>query len=623
MCGICGMFDMRNDHRANIGTVSGMTEKILHRGPDGVDYYVKDNIALGFSRLSIIDLESGMQPLSNEDGSIVLVCNGEIFNYLELRRELIAKGHRFKTNTDVEVIVHLYEDSGPDFIERLNGQFAFAIFDSKRNMLLCARDHVGIAPFFYTVVEGVFVFASEIKALLEYPGVSREVDLVALDQILTFPGVISPRTLFKNINSLENGNYLTVNSDGFIKIKEYWDLIYPEAGEIIESMDESDYIEKLDELIEKAVKYRLQADVPVGFYISGGLDSSIIASKIRQVSPGLKRHSFSIDFASKDISEVRFQRMMADYVESIHHEKLFHFEDISKRLRKVVYHSESALKETYNTASLSLSELVKEQGIKVVLTGEGADELFAGYVGYRFDKLRQMQPGQVAQVSALESRIREEVWGDETFFYEKDYKAYESTKLNLYSKGINDIFESVNCLNYPVIKKQRIKNRDVLHKRSYIDFKLRLPEHLLADHGDRMSFANSVEARYPFLDKDIIEFARIVPPGLKLKDFNEKYILKKLAESFVPDEIIKRPKFTFVAPGSPDLLKQNTEYIQDILSFDRIQRQGYFNADMVESLKNQYKTEGFKLNLPYDSDMLIIVMTFGIFLEEFNLPGLR
>lgn len=622
MCGICGMFDLKNEQRIEPSVLETMTLTLSHRGPDDIRFFRKGNIGFGFTRLSIIDLEKGRQPLTNESGSVVMVCNGEIFNYKSLREKLIFKGHQFKTNTDIEVIIHLYEDLGMEFLNDLNGQFAFAIFDFDRNLLFCGRDQVGIAPFFYTIADNVFIFASEIKAILENPSVRKEVDLIGLDQILSFPGMISPRTLFKNIHCLENGHYLLLKDFRVHEKYEYWDLKYPKIDEIKYREDEQYYFERLTELITKAVKYRLQADVPVGFYLSGGLDSSLIASIINKTSPGGRKNTFSVCINDKVMSETKYQRMMANYINSIHHEVPFDPGDIVRRLPKVIFHSESVLKETYNTASLALSEKVKEQNVKVILTGEGADELFAGYVGYRFDSIRKSQEKESPPGSFEEDNVRERIWGDKDFFYEKDYFSFQKVKQHLYSNNINHIFDEINCLNYPVVNQERIKNIDIVHKRSYIDFKLRIPEHLLADHGDRMAFANSVEARYPFLDKELIEFTTVIPPYLKLKDFNEKYILKRIAASLVPSEIIKRPKFTFVAPGSPELLKQDPEYFNDLLSYERIKRQGYFNPESVESLKRQYSQKDFKLNLPYDNDLLIIIITFGMFLDIYKMPDL-
>jgi len=623
MCGICGVFDLKDRSGIDVSVIKRMTSTLIHRGPDGENHFVDGNLGLGFTRLSIIDLEGGMQPIFNEDRTVVLVCNGEIFNYIELREDLLKRGHRFKTRTDVEVLVHLYEEYGTEFLNDLNGQFAFAIFDYKARRLFCARDHFGVLPFFYTVADDMFIFSSEIKSILEHPAVTKGVDLVGLDQVFSFPGLLSPRTMFKDIRSLENGHYLTVTPPDNIRDIEYWDVVYPEIGEIDYSKreygDETYCAGRLNELIAQSVKLRLRSDVPVGVYISGGLDSSITTAIMHGLLPGVNTHSFAIDFVEKDISESRFQRIMSRFVNSIHHEILFRFTDISERLPKAVYHSECALKETYNTASLALSQLVREQGIKVILTGEGSDEFFAGYVGYRFDKMRQMQGKQLTPETALEDGLRRKLWGD-GFFYEKNQYSFGNVKKELYSEQVVRDFETIDCLNHYVVKKERLKNRHIIHKRSYLDYKLRLADHLISDHGDRMAMANSVEARYPFLDKNLVEYVATLSPDLKLKDFEEKYILKKMSRGLIPDEIIKREKFGFVAPGSPYLMKRNIEYINDLISFEKIKRQGYFNAHKVETLKKQYIEDGFRINVPFDSDLMIIVITFGIFLEAFNMP---
>ncbi len=596
-----------------------MTQKLIHRGPDNLDYYCDRNIALGFSRLGIIGLEGGMQPIFNEDHSKVLICNGEIFNYIELKRDLLVREHTFKTNTDVEVLLHLYEEKGIEFVNDLNGQFAFALYDFTKQQLFCGRDHFGIAPLFYTIVNDFFIFGSEIKAILEHPDINREVDPVGLDQILSFPGLISPRTMFKNIRSLENGHILVVRDQHDIKDIEYWDLIYPEIGEINYNKSEEYYIEQLDELLTKSIKLRLRSDVPIGLYLSGGLDSSLIAATTRELTPNINRETFSITFEEKDISEHKFQHIMHKQIKSNHNEKFFLYSDISERLPQAIYHSEIPVKETYNTASLALSQMVREKNIKVVLSGEGSDEFFAGYVGYRFDKFRQLQG---SQQDSTEQEIQEKIWGDKNFIYEKNHFALNKLKRDLYSTHVNQIFDEIDCLNHYVIKKERLCNRDVVHRRSYIDFKLRLVDHLISDHGDRMVLANSVEGRYPFLDIDLLEFVKIIPPELKLKDFEEKYILKKMAKRRIPKEIVNREKFAFTAPGSPHLLKRNIEYINELLSYDKIKKQGYFNPDMIEELKRTYTQEGFKLNVPFDSDLLIVVITFGIFLDQFNMPNL-
>ena len=307
MCGLCGYLDMSKEQSAEKDVLTSMTETMVYRGPDSSGYFLKDHLGLGFRRLSLIDLEGGHQPLYNEDKSIVLVCNGEVFNYLELKKDLVHKGHRFRTNTDVEVLLHLYEECGIDVLNKLNGQFAFALYDRREQKLILARDPFGICPLFYTLVDDVLIFGSEIKAILAHPLVHREVDLVGLDQILTFPGLISPRTMFKNIKSLKSGHYIVVQ-DRHLEIREYWDLDYPMMGEISYRQPESYYVEKLDDILTQSVKHRLHADVPVGLYLSGGLDSSLIAAIANRLCianrlPESTVHSFSIAFRDKDICE--------------------------------------------------------------------------------------------------------------------------------------------------------------------------------------------------------------------------------------------------------------------------------------------------------------------------------
>src|ERR1041385_2437081 len=622
MCGIAGVMDLRGEGRIDAEVLRKMTNMLVHRGPDSDVYFIDENFALGFRRVSIIDLESGDQPLYNEDQFSIIVCNGEIYNYRQLRREAMAKGHVFQTESDVETLVHLYEDEGIGLLNSINGQFAFALYDKRERTLFLARDHFGINPLYYTVVDGLLIFASEIKAILQHPLAPREADLTGLDQVFSFPGLVSPRTLFKGIESLKSGHYLRVNGSG-LKQTEYWDLDYPKVGEVIADRPESFYVERLTELFSQSVSYRLQADVPAGFYLSGGLDSSMVAAMIRQASPKIQRHSFSIGFTEKEICELKYQTLMAQHVDSSHHSIIFDWPEIADNLKAMIYHSECPVKETYNTCSMALSKAASSNGITVILTGEGADELFAGYVGYRFDQsgLRGSSNGDMAAI--LEEEIRERLWGDAGLFYETDQYAFREVKSALYSAALNEVFDEFDCLNFELVNKDRLKDRHPIHQRSYLDFKLRLSDHLITDHGDRMSMVNSVEARYPFLDIDLVEFSKQIPPELKLNELTEKYILRKVAEGLVPPEIINREKYGFHAPGSPYLLKQNIEWINDLLSFETIKKQGYFNPHTIELLKKRYTKTGFRLNLPFESDLLMIVLSFGIFLETFDLPSLN
>ncbi|UXE67977.1 MAG: asparagine synthase (glutamine-hydrolyzing) [Chryseotalea sp. WA131a] len=617
MCGICGFFKFNgNVDESDRPIIEKMNSKLIHRGPDAQEHQLLDNVALGFSRLSIIGLNNGMQPITNEDGSLVLICNGEIFNYIELREELQNKGHRFRTSSDVEVILHLYEDHSMNFLNELNGQFAFALYDKQKQRLFCARDQMGITPLFFTVVDSTFVFASEIKAILQHPAVPRKVDLTGLDQIFTFAGLVSPRTMFQGISSLENGHYIVIHSDGCVRIEEYWDLNYPDGEVRMNGKPEQQYIEELEELFENSIRLRLRSDVPSGLYLSGGLDSSMITMKVHQLHPTVEKEVFSIDFVDSTYSESIYQKLVARESNSHLNQKTFFFKDIIERLPLSIYHSECPIKETYNTASLSLSEDVRAKGIKVILSGEGADEFFAGYVGYRFDKMRANNLIKNT-CSPQERALRDKLWGDPDFFYERNFLEFDVVKRGLYSDGVNASFDEINCLNHPIINNERTRNLDVLNRRAYVDYKIRLVDHLVSDHGDRMALANSVEVRYPFLDKNLVEFSTKVPSDLKLKDFTEKYILKKMAQRFVPKQIFEREKFHFIAPGSPYLLQKNVQYINDLLSHDRIKRQGYFNPDKVEELRHLYSQKGFTVNAPYESDLLIVVITFQIFLDQF------
>ncbi len=622
MCGIAGYVDLKGAGRVEERILQRMADALIHRGPDSRGYFVDPNAGIATRRLRIIDLETGDQPLFNEDRSLVLSCNGEIFNYRELKSDLEKQGHSFRTKTDVEVLVHLYEEDGVGFLNRLNAQFAFAIYDRNQRTLFLARDQFGICPLFHTVVDGFFIFASEIKAILEHPLVPREVNLTGLDQVLSLPGAISPQTLFRGIQSLPSGHYVVVKNND-VAVREYWDLEYPLAIDSTDGRPERYYAETLRERLEQSVKYRLQADVPVGFFLSGGLDSSLIAAMIRRVSPDVQRHSFSISFAEEKLCEAKYQRLVSESVNSIHHEIPFNDADIASRLKDAVFHSECPLKETYNTASLALSRETRRNGVTVVLNGEGSDELFAGYVGYRFDKGRR-DNGKVHDLETiLGDEMREKFWGDKNFSYEKDEYPFREVKQAVYAPDVSARLSEFECSNFPVINKERLRGRHILHKRSYLDFKLRLGHHLIADHGDRMTMANSIEARYPFLDINLVEFCREIPPDLKLNGFTEKYILKKAAENLIPRQIVEREKFGFVAPGSPALLQQKIDWVYDLLSYERIKRQGYFNPDTVEVLKTKYSQKGFKLNLTLEDDLLIVVLTFGLFLELFKLPNLN
>lgn len=620
MCGLTGFFNHRLDTDTAKSVLEDMTCRLAHRGPDSAGSFLENGVGLGFRRLSIIDLEGGHQPLFNEDRSVALLCNGEIFNAPALRAELLDRGHVFRTRTDVEVVLHLYEEIGLDLLDRLNGQFSFALYDRRRERLCLARDPVGINPLLYTEVEGTLVFASEAKSLLRFPGVARDLDLTALDQVISFPGVVAPRTIFRTIKSLQAGHYLVAESGG-LRHERYWDLDYPRYDEPIEELAESVYVERLDTLLHQAVERRLQADVPVGFYLSGGMDSSLIGALIDRVSPRSRRHSFSVTFGVDEISEVDHQRVMAERLGTEHHEIFFDWSEIHQRLQTAIYHCETPLKETFDACALALSEAAKTAAVPVVLAGQGADELFCGYPGYRFDQLGPRHDRKDLE-TALEDDIRQRLWGDRKIFYEREQYALRDLKLALYAPHLAAALDAFACTHESPIDTARLACRHPLHQRSYLDFKLRLEEHLLSEHGDRMALAHSIEARYPFLDPAVIDFARRIPPGLKVKDLVEKHVLKEVARAYLPASIVDREKFGFQAPGSPYLLRQNIPWIEEFLDRDRIVAQGYFNPDTVERLKGLYRRPGFRLHPHLDIDLLMIVLTTNVLIDRFDVPNL-
>jgi len=609
MCGICGIFSFEDRERPDVHIVERMLHAIRHRGPDGSRTLALDRIALGFDRLSFLDLEGGMQPLQNEDGTVSMICNGEIFNFRELREELTAKGHRFSTQTDVEVILHLYEECGSGLADRLNGQFAIALYDSRLQRLLLFRDQIGIAPLFYTVSGGKLIFASEIKAILEHPGVERRLNLKAVDQLMNFPGVVAPNTFFDKICALEPGHMLQIDSQGVKKI-QYWDLSYPRE---VEDKGEAYYVERLRELLKQAITRRLVADVPVGFYISGGLDSSVVACFIAKYLLN-SSYSFSAEIGSGELDESRFQKLVRDRAGYCHASVKVAEEEIWENLSQVIYHAESGVKESYDTAAFLLSALVRRSPARAVLTGQGSDEFFYGYAGYMVDLFREMRKGRM---SPEEREVNARLWGDPFFRYERDHPEIRKIHRQLYSADVRGELETFSALAESPIDVSHVQGLTTSQRRSYIDYKLRLADHLLGEHGDRMFFSHSVEGRHPFLDRELLSFVVTIPDKYKLNGTNEKYILKKAAEGIVPDEIVKRKKFPFQAPGMSAMVKHAGG--RDFLSEDALKKYGVFDPAYVRQLKEIYSQSGFKLMGAYEIDYLLIVTTVTMLCELYGL----
>lgn len=614
MCGIAGYYSATG-HEQRRGVLERMLSSISHRGPDSEGIYEDPFAAIGFRRLSFVDLAGGDQPLYNEDRSLVLVCNGEIYNHIELRKQLEQAGHRFTSRSDVEVILHLYEDVGADFVNHLNGQFALVLYDSVKKALLMARDHAGIAPLYYSVTNEGLIFASEAKALLCHPSVPRQVDLVGLDQVICFPGVLSPRTFFKGISALPPGCILQVGQGTPLQVERYWHLQYPLQGEYQHQTSEHQQ-SAIREALFRSISTRMAAEVPVGFYLSGGLDSSLIACIAHRIKPGSVA-TFSVVFEDANISEKRYQRLIARQIGSQHYELNFNWKLLDELLPTAISQGEVPIKETYNACSLALSGLARGQGIKAILTGEGADELFAGYPGYKFDALAARSKSR-SSISSKESQVRHALWGCDAA-YERTYSEFSELRMPLYSSQVKHSLAEESALSTRLIDGQNLVNRHAVHQRSCLDFGLRLADHLLTEHGDRMLLHNSVEGRYPFLDQDFVRLATQIAPEEKLSGFDEKRILKKIADGLVPKEIVVREKYGFHAPGSPWLLRNGTSWVRKFTSPELISRQGIFDVEYVNSLVNRYSSNDFQLDARSEDDFLMVVISTGVLVESFGL----
>lgn len=610
MCGICGIYNLHGVKPIEEKILDKMLEKIKHRGPDGKNMLINDRVGLGFVRLSFIDLSGGMQPIENEDRRIAMTCNGEIFNYQELREDLIKKGHTFRTKTDVEVILHLYEEYGLDFPKHLNGQFAIALYDGNKDQLVLVRDQIGICPLFYTVADDRVIYGSEIKGIVEYPGIERKLNMKAVDQLMNYPGVVSPNTFFKNIYSLRAGHMLVIRPDEEIKDIEYWDLQYSPDEE---DKGEEYYVENLRELLKKAISRRLIADVPIGFYISGGLDSSVVACYIGKFLLN-SYYSFSAEIGEGDLDESEYQKIVKDCVKSEHYSTKVAEEEIWNNIGNVIYHAESAVKESYDVAAYMLSGLVQSSPAKAVLTGQGSDEFFYGYVGYMVDLFRNMQKGKM---TPEELEVNERLWGDPYFRFERNHPEIRKIHMNLYSKDVRANIDEFSAFATSPIDVSKVKGLSSQKRRSYIDYKLRLSDHLLGEHGDRMFFSHSVEGRHPFLDAELLDFVTKIPDKYKLKGVNEKYILKRAGEGIVPDPILKRKKFPFQAPGMSAMIKKPST--MDFLSDEMIKKYGVFDVNYINELKKIYQQDDFKLMGAYEIDYLLIAMTVTMLCEQYQL----
>jgi asparagine synthase (glutamine-hydrolysing) len=583
-----------------------MVDCLHHRGPDDANTWLDGSVALANSRLSIIDVAGGRQPIANEDATIHVVFNGEIFNYLELRRELRARGHVFRTRSDTEVIVHAYEQHGLDFVQRLNGQFAIALWDGRKRQLVLARDRVGERPLFYTRAAGRLCFASEIKALFVLPEVERRIDNRGLAEALMFWAPQGTRSVFEGISSLEPGHVLCVDDQGQTEKRRYWDWSFPSQPFNVRAFDRT--VGELRALLEDAVRLRLRADVPVGAYLSGGLDSSVTTALVNRLTD-VPLRTFSLRFEDRELDESAFQDEIIAHLRVEHTSLLCTRQAIGDAFPRVVWHGESTLVRTAPTPLLLLSELVRAQGFKVVLSGEGADEVFGGYDLFREAKVRRfwarhpgsrlgplllsrlyphlrLNPASVpAYARAFFGQELQRV--DEPFF--GHLLRWQTTRRS-WSLLAHDVRASLRGWEPLEDLRQRlppdIGKWEPLCRDQYIEAHTLLSSYLLSSQGDRMAMANGVEARMPFLDHRLIEFAGRLAPAWKVLGLREKHILKRATADLLPASIVRRPKQPFRAPDSQSFFRDGRPlpYVADLLSRPRIASAGLFDASAVSRL---------------------------------------
>lgn len=587
--------------------IGRMVNQIRHRGPDEFGAYLDDRCVLGQARLSIIDLAGGSQPLANEDGTVWVTFNGEIFNYVELRPQLEKAGHRFRTRSDTEVIVHAYEQWGRQCLSYFNGQFAFAIYDKKDESLFIARDRPGIRPVFYTTHRGRFYFASEIKSIFCEPSIPRRIDFKGLDEIFTWWTTAPPRTAFENINELEAGTYLQIKN-GTIGVKRYWSMEFPETFDRRRHVNS--WAEELHGLLVDAVRLRLRADVPVGAYLSGGLDSSATTALIKRFVR-TRVETFSIAFHDKAYDESEFQKQMADHLGTNHHQVRCSFRDIAENFPKVIWHTERPVVRTAPTPLIMLSRLVRNNDFKVVLTGEGSDEVLGGYDIFKETLIRSFwgrNPDSSRRPLLLKklyptlplSAVRAR------FYLETFYRAGLSDTDKYYFSHIPRISTTTKIKDYFTEDlKQAVGGHDSLQsfgrllpsgffnwhhlsRAQHLEGRSLLAGYILSSQGDRMAAANGVEGRLPFLDHRVVEFAATIPPWHKIFGLNEKFVLKKAMQKELPRAITDRVKQPYMAPDSNSFVQPDSpEYIEELLSEQALRRAGMFNPTFVARLRDK------------------------------------
>jgi asparagine synthase (glutamine-hydrolysing) len=611
MCGICGALELEGGRRVSREDVEAMAQKLVHRGPDDAGFYLNPPVGLGFRRLSIVDLSGGHQPMSNEDGTVWIVFNGEIYNHASIRPDLESRGHRYATRSDTETILHLYEEYGDDCVHHLRGMFAFAIWDSLKRRLFCARDRLGIKPFYYVVTPGRFAFASEMKALFEVPRLLPQMNHSALPEFFTLGYLSASDSLFQGISKLLPGHRLSIDlnhPDPRPCTEQYWDLdITPEETDATEA----DYIGRFRELFTESVRMRLMSDVPVGVFLSGGLDSSSIAAVMAELSKEQIK-TFSVGYAEDRFSELPYARRLAQHIGAEHNEVVLGPDDFLNSLPHLIWHEDEPMVWPSSVALHFVSQLAGQK-VKVVLTGEGGDELLAGYMKYRatlfnlrngptYEKMvPAMLRGVVRGVldrPVLPTSIRRKLRHSFLYYENRFEKIYFDNFYSVFpqqmqsqlftpemASQLRDIRAYATSMNH---FKSDGQPDSLLTRLLYLDIKTYLVELLMKQ--DQMSMAASIESRVPFLDHRLVEFAMRIPSRLKVRYLSGKYLLRRAMEGRLPSEVLHRSKMGFPTPAKPWLRYQLFDRVKKILTDGRLSDRRILNASYVRDLLEAHRT---------------------------------
>ncbi|MBZ5548223.1 MAG: asparagine synthase (glutamine-hydrolyzing) [Acidobacteriia bacterium] len=561
MCGIAGIFEFGRDTRASATALREMCRVMTHRGPDDEGLYTDGCLGIGMRRLSIVDLATGHQPISNEDGTLWIVFNGEIYNHLALREQLIARGHSYSTHSDTETVIHLFEEYGADCVQHLRGMFAFAIWNRNTKTLFIARDRLGIKPLYYKLTPERLLFGSEVKVVLAHGGIRPEFNRATLPEFLAFGYLSGEKTFYSGIGKLLPGHTMTIGPDGKPEIRQYWDL---DASKPHESRDENYYVRSYRELLEGAVQSHLMSDVPLGVFLSGGLDSSAVAALMAKIRRE-PIETFSVGYPEQSYSELPYARTVADHLKSLHHEVLISEQDFFGSLPRLIWHEDEPIAWPSSVALYFVAKLARER-VTVVLTGEGSDETLAGYTRLALDG---------------------ESWSD--FYFDNFFSAFgKAEQSGLLTADFARQFAPETAYR-EVLRYWEQSSGPLLQRLLYTDIKTYLVELLMKQ--DNMSMAASIESRVPFLDHVLVEFASRIPREVQLRGLAGKQILKKAMEDLLPHSIIYRPKLGFPTPWSGWLAGSRLEAIEAMLLEPRSLNRGYFRREAIQKLFHEHRTK--------------------------------